>query len=115
MFDYATLKVLWWILVLVLLTGFAVMDGFDMGVGALLPWLHGEGLSTAASFRWAFGAVFLLALAGTQRIAVARRAFDAPDRQVAPSLHLGGRGGTASAAGGSGAGSELAEACAGPA
>ncbi len=39
MFDYATLKVLWWILVLVLLTGFAVMDGFDMGVGALLPFV----------------------------------------------------------------------------
>lgn len=93
--------------------GFAVVA--EVGVGALLPWLHGEGLSTAASFRWAFGAVFLLALAGTQRIAVARRAFDAPGRQVAPSLHLGGQGGTASAAGGSGAGSELAEACAGPA
>ncbi len=39
MFDYATLKFLWWVLVVVLLIGFAVMDGFDMGVGALLPFL----------------------------------------------------------------------------
>ncbi|MEC4683019.1 MAG: cytochrome d ubiquinol oxidase subunit II [Nitrospirota bacterium] len=39
MFDYATLKVIWWVLVVVLLTGFAVMDGFDMGVGALLPFI----------------------------------------------------------------------------
>ncbi len=39
MFDYATLKFLWWVLVVVLLIGFAVMDGFDMGVGALLPFI----------------------------------------------------------------------------
>jgi cytochrome d ubiquinol oxidase subunit II len=39
MLDYATLKFLWWVLVLVLLVGFAVMDGFDMGVGALLPFV----------------------------------------------------------------------------
>lgn len=39
MFDYATLKVIWGVLVVVLLTGFAVMDGFDMGVGALLPFI----------------------------------------------------------------------------
>ncbi|NNM50859.1 MAG: cytochrome d ubiquinol oxidase subunit II [Pseudomonadales bacterium] len=39
MFDYATLKVIWWVLVGVLLIGFAIMDGHDMGVGALLPWV----------------------------------------------------------------------------
>ena len=39
MFDYATLKVLWWLLVGVLLIGFAVMDGHDMGVGTLLPFV----------------------------------------------------------------------------
>ena len=39
MFDYATLKFLWWVLVVVLLVGFAVMDGFDMGVGTLLPFI----------------------------------------------------------------------------
>jgi len=39
MFDYATLKFLWWIIVVVLLVGFSIMDGFDMGVGALLPFI----------------------------------------------------------------------------
>lgn len=38
-FDYATLKVIWWVFVGVLLIGFAVSDGFDMGVGTLLPFL----------------------------------------------------------------------------
>lgn len=37
--DYETLKVIWWVLVGVLLIGFAVTDGFDMGVGILLPFL----------------------------------------------------------------------------
>ena len=37
--DYETLKLIWWALVGVLLIGFAVTDGFDMGVGTLLPWL----------------------------------------------------------------------------
>jgi cytochrome d ubiquinol oxidase subunit II len=32
--DYATLRVLWWLILGVLLAGFAVMDGFDLGVGA---------------------------------------------------------------------------------
>ena len=39
MFDYATLKVIWWLLVGVLLLGFAIMDGHDMGVGTLLPFV----------------------------------------------------------------------------
>jgi len=37
MLDYETLKLVWFILILVLFVGFAVTDGFDMGVGALLP------------------------------------------------------------------------------
>ena len=37
MFDYATLKFIWWLLLGVLLIGFAIMDGFDLGVGMLLP------------------------------------------------------------------------------
>ena len=37
MLDYATLKMIWWLLVGVLLIGFAIMDGHDMGVGTLLP------------------------------------------------------------------------------
>ncbi|MEJ7138280.1 cytochrome d ubiquinol oxidase subunit II [Amphibiibacter pelophylacis] len=39
MFDYTTLKVIWWLLVGVLLIGFAIMDGHDMGVGTLLPFV----------------------------------------------------------------------------
>ena len=37
MFDYETLKMLWWLLIGILLIGFVITDGFDMGVGALLP------------------------------------------------------------------------------
>lgn len=36
MIDYETLRVIWWLLLGVLLAGFAVMDGFDLGVAALL-------------------------------------------------------------------------------
>jgi cytochrome bd ubiquinol oxidase subunit II len=39
LFDYLTLKIIWWIFVCVLLIGFAIMDGFDMGVAALLPFV----------------------------------------------------------------------------
>ncbi len=34
MFDYASLRLIWWLILGVLLIGFAVMDGFDLGVGA---------------------------------------------------------------------------------
>ncbi|GAA5644276.1 MULTISPECIES: cytochrome d ubiquinol oxidase subunit II [Vibrio] len=37
MFDYETLRLIWWVLIGVLLVGFAITDGFDMGVGALVP------------------------------------------------------------------------------
>ncbi|MFN7197172.1 MAG: cytochrome d ubiquinol oxidase subunit II, partial [Hylemonella sp.] len=39
MIDYPTLKIIWWLLVGVLLVGFAIMDGHDMGVGTLLPFV----------------------------------------------------------------------------
>ncbi|MBO8085568.1 MAG: cytochrome d ubiquinol oxidase subunit II [Marichromatium sp.] len=39
MLDYEVLKFIWWVLVGVLFIGFAVTDGMDMGVGALLPFL----------------------------------------------------------------------------
>lgn len=35
MFDYATLRVIWWAILGALLIGFAVTDGFDLGVGAI--------------------------------------------------------------------------------
>ncbi len=37
--SYETLRFVWWLFLGVLLIGFAVMDGFDLGVGALLPWI----------------------------------------------------------------------------
>ncbi|PHM29907.1 cytochrome d ubiquinol oxidase subunit II [Xenorhabdus budapestensis] len=36
MLDYEVLRFIWWLLIGVLLIGFAVTDGFDMGVGILL-------------------------------------------------------------------------------
>ena len=39
MFDYETFKLIWWLLVGILLVGFAIMDGHDMGVGTLLPFV----------------------------------------------------------------------------
>ena len=37
--EYGTLKFIWWLLVGALLIGFAIMDGHDMGIGALLPFV----------------------------------------------------------------------------
>ena len=37
--DYETLRVIWWVLLGVLLIGFAIMDGFDLGVAMWLPWI----------------------------------------------------------------------------
>ncbi|MDR3503488.1 MAG: cytochrome d ubiquinol oxidase subunit II [Legionella sp.] len=37
--DYETLRIIWWVLLGVLLIGFAVFDGFDLGVAMWLPWL----------------------------------------------------------------------------
>ena len=39
MFDYETLKLTWWVLIGVLLIGFALTDGFDMGAMALMPFV----------------------------------------------------------------------------
>jgi cytochrome d ubiquinol oxidase subunit II len=39
MFDYETLRLIWWLLLGVLLIGFAVMDGFDLGAAMLLPFV----------------------------------------------------------------------------
>ncbi|WP_299880182.1 cytochrome d ubiquinol oxidase subunit II [uncultured Cocleimonas sp.] len=37
--DYTTLKMVWWLLVGILWLGFAMTEGFDMGVGMLLPFV----------------------------------------------------------------------------
>ncbi|RCW82734.1 cytochrome d ubiquinol oxidase subunit II [Phyllobacterium bourgognense] len=37
--DYDTLRMIWWLLIGVLLIGFAITDGFDLGTGTLLPFV----------------------------------------------------------------------------
>lgn len=37
--DYDMLRLIWWVLLGVLLIGFSIMDGFDLGVGMLLPFV----------------------------------------------------------------------------
>ncbi len=37
--DYGTLRIIWWLLLGVLLIGFAIMDGYDLGVAMLLPFV----------------------------------------------------------------------------
>ena len=37
--DYEILRLIWWFFLGVLLIGFAIMDGFDLGVAALLPYV----------------------------------------------------------------------------
>lgn len=39
MIDYVTLRIIWWLVMGIILIGFAIMDGFDLGVATLLPLL----------------------------------------------------------------------------
>src|SRR3990167_5449502 len=39
MITYHLLRLIWWALLGVLLAGFAITDGFDLGIGMLLPWV----------------------------------------------------------------------------
>ena len=39
LFDYAALRVIWWLIIGVLLMGFAITDGFDLGLGASFTYL----------------------------------------------------------------------------
>ena len=39
MSEYEILRLIWWALLGILLIGFAVMDGFDLGTAALLPFV----------------------------------------------------------------------------
>ncbi len=39
LFEYEALRVIWWILLGALLIGYAIMDGFDLGVATLLPFI----------------------------------------------------------------------------
>ena len=37
--DYEILRIIWWALLGILLIGFAIFDGFDLGTAILLPFL----------------------------------------------------------------------------
>ena len=37
--DFETLKVIWWLFIGILFIGFAIMDGFDLGIGIVLPFM----------------------------------------------------------------------------
>lgn len=39
MLDYATLRIIWWVLLGLLLIGFAIMDGYDLGSAILIPFV----------------------------------------------------------------------------
>ena len=39
MFDYMTLRLIWWAILGLLLVGFAILDGFDLGVAMLHPFV----------------------------------------------------------------------------
>lgn len=39
MLDYATLRVIWWVLLGLLLIGFSIMDGYDLGSALLIPFV----------------------------------------------------------------------------
>lgn len=39
MLDYETLRTLWWLILGVLLIGFAIMDGFDLGVATIFRFI----------------------------------------------------------------------------
>ena len=40
--SYETLQIIWWGLIGCLLIGFLIMDGHDMGVGLILPWVTAQ-------------------------------------------------------------------------
>lgn len=69
MFDYEMLRLIWWILIGVLFIGFAVTDGFDMGVGALLPILGKDDVERRVMINtvaphWEGNQVWLITAAG---------------------------------------------------
>ena len=61
MLDFETLRLIWWFLLGFLLAGFAIFDGFDFGVGALLPWI-GSGMPYFLGFPMAMVVTLLLGL-----------------------------------------------------
>lgn len=68
-FDYATLRVIWWAILGFLLVAFAVMDGFDLGVIAVLPLVARQDVERRIAINavgpvWEGNQVWLIVLGG---------------------------------------------------
>lgn len=67
--EYATLKLIWWFVIGVLMIGYAILDGYDLGVAGIAPFVAKEDrerrimLNTIAP-HWDGNQVWLIALGG---------------------------------------------------
>ncbi|WP_139558601.1 cytochrome d ubiquinol oxidase subunit II [Methylotetracoccus oryzae] len=69
MFDYETLRVIWWIFTGVVIIAFTLTSGFDFGIGALLPFVGRNDLERRAVINtiggtWEGNQVWLVLLGG---------------------------------------------------
>src|SRR5215470_17216915 len=67
--DYEILRLIWWLFLGVLLIGFAIMDGYDLGVGMLLPYVAREDVERRVTINaigpfWEGNQVWLILAAG---------------------------------------------------
>ncbi|MCP1772501.1 cytochrome d ubiquinol oxidase subunit II [Neisseria perflava] len=68
--DYEFFKVMWWLFIAVLLIGFSVMDGHDMGIGMMLPFVGKNDVErrvivNSIGAHWEGNQVWLVAGAGS--------------------------------------------------
>ena len=67
--DYETLRLIWWLFLGVLLIGFAIMDGYDLGVAMLLPFVARNDIERRVTINaigpfWEGNQVWLFSAAG---------------------------------------------------
>ena len=69
MFDYETIRLIWWLLIGVVMIAFVITDGFDFGVAALLPFIGRNDVErrviiNAVGSTWEGNQVWLVLLGG---------------------------------------------------
>ena len=69
MFEYETMRLIWWVLIGIVITGFTLTEGFDFGVGALLTLVGKTDLErrvviNAVGATWEGNQVWLVLLGG---------------------------------------------------
>ncbi len=79
--DYETLRLIWWLLLGVLLIGFAVTDGFDLGTAMLLPFVGRTDSERRVAINtigpvWEGNQVWLILGAGSENSATLRNQRD---------------------------------------